>query len=82
MAARERGKHRLRHELSGVRAVAAKLPFKLDAPSSLVGLKRRSVTLLDWKGTPAALGTRAGALLQPAAASPRVLVQPPGGQGA
>ena len=55
MAARERGKHRLRHELSGVRAVAAKLPFKLDAPSSLVGLKRRSVTLLDWKGTPAAL---------------------------
>jgi hypothetical protein len=38
-----------------VRAVAGKLPFKLDAPSSLVGLKRRSVTLLDWKGTPAAL---------------------------
>ena len=30
-----------------------------------------------WQGTPAALGARAGSLLQPAAASARVLVQPP-----
>ena len=35
-----------------------------------------------WQGTPTALGARAGALLQPAAASPRVLVQPPGARGA
>ena len=31
-----------------------------------------------WQGTPTALGARAGALLRPAAASPRVLVQPSG----
>jgi outer membrane lipoprotein-sorting protein len=48
-----RDKHR-RH-VSGVQAVASKLPFKLDAPSSLVGLKRRAVTLLDWGGKPAAV---------------------------
>jgi len=35
-----------------------------------------------WHGTPTALGARAGALLQAAAGSPRVLVQPPGAQGA
>jgi mannosyltransferase len=35
-----------------------------------------------WQGTPTALGAKAAALLQPAAASPRVLVQPPGAQGA
>ena len=53
--ARERLRRRSRHEVSGVKAVAAKLPFKLDAPSSLVGLKRRGVAMLDWGGTPAAL---------------------------
>jgi outer membrane lipoprotein-sorting protein len=42
-------------EVTGARAVAAKLPFTLAAPKSLVGLTRRSVTLLDWGGTPAAL---------------------------
>lgn len=31
-----------------------------------------------WKGAPATLGARAGALLTPAAASPRVLIQRPG----
>jgi outer membrane lipoprotein-sorting protein len=41
----------------GVAAVASRLPFKLLAPSSLVGLPRRSVTLLDWDGSPAALVT-------------------------
>jgi mannosyltransferase len=35
-----------------------------------------------WQGTPTAIGARAGALLQPAAASPRVLVQPTGAPGA
>ncbi len=54
-AARDRLRHRSHHEVAGVKAVAAKLPFKLDAPSSLVGLKRRGVALLDWGGTPAAL---------------------------
>jgi hypothetical protein len=54
-AARDRLRHRSHHEVSGVKAVAAKLPFKLDAPSSLVGLTRRGVALLDWGGTPAAL---------------------------
>ena len=43
--------------VSGAAAVARRLPFKLDAPRTLVGLQRRSVTLLDWKGSPAALIT-------------------------
>jgi outer membrane lipoprotein-sorting protein len=43
------------HEISGVKAVQSRLPFKLNAPSTLVGLQRRNVTLLDWKGTPAAI---------------------------
>ncbi|HEY2772117.1 MAG TPA: hypothetical protein VGI87_16195 [Solirubrobacteraceae bacterium] len=48
--------HAKRHsEVTGVKAVAAKLPFTLAAPKSLDGLTRRSVTLLDWGGTPAAL---------------------------
>jgi outer membrane lipoprotein-sorting protein len=46
-----------RSQISGVAAVAAKLPFKLVAPSSLVGLPRHTVTLLDWAGKPAALVT-------------------------
>jgi outer membrane lipoprotein-sorting protein len=33
------------------------LPFKLLAPTKLVGLPRQSVTLLDWAGHPAALVT-------------------------
>jgi outer membrane lipoprotein-sorting protein len=49
-----RNKHR---EVSGVAAVARRVPFKLVAPRSLVGLPRQSVTLLDWQGTPAALVT-------------------------
>jgi outer membrane lipoprotein-sorting protein len=44
-------------QVSGVDAVAGHVPFKLAAPSSLDGLKRRSATLLDWGGTPAALVT-------------------------
>lgn len=44
-------------EVTGTRAVAAKLPFKLVAPKTLDGLTRRSTTLLDWGGTPAALVT-------------------------
>jgi outer membrane lipoprotein-sorting protein len=48
---------RRRQVVSGAAAVARQLSFKLDAPRTLVGLKRRSVTLLDWKGSPAALVT-------------------------
>jgi outer membrane lipoprotein-sorting protein len=44
-------------EVSGVAAVAAKLPFKLDAPSSLAGLPRHTTTLLSMGGKPAALVT-------------------------
>jgi hypothetical protein len=40
---------------TGVRAVAAQLPFKLNARTRLAGLPRRSVELLDWGSSPAAL---------------------------
>jgi outer membrane lipoprotein-sorting protein len=51
-----RGIHgRFSRPLTGVAAVARRLTFKLLAPSTLVGLPRRSVTLLDWQGSPAAL---------------------------
>jgi outer membrane lipoprotein-sorting protein len=43
--------------VTGVAAVAKALPFKLTAPSTLVGLPRRSTTLLNWGGSPAALVT-------------------------
>jgi outer membrane lipoprotein-sorting protein len=46
---------RRHHELSGVAAVSKHVSFKLVAPDKLVGLPRRSVTLLDWGGSPAAL---------------------------
>jgi hypothetical protein len=42
-------------DVTGAAAVARHVPFKLLAPSSLVGLPQRSVTLLDWGGSPAAL---------------------------
>jgi outer membrane lipoprotein-sorting protein len=48
---------RRRQVVSGAAAVARRLTFRLDAPRTLVGLQRRSVTLLDWKGSPAALVT-------------------------
>jgi outer membrane lipoprotein-sorting protein len=51
---RKSGKHTL---LSGEAAVARHLHFKLVAPSTLVGQPRRSVTLLSWGGSPAALVT-------------------------
>ncbi len=43
--------------MTGVAAVARQLPFTLNAPSKLVGLPRRSVSLLDCGGKPAALVT-------------------------
>jgi outer membrane lipoprotein-sorting protein len=55
-AAERTGRHA---EVTGVKAVASHLPFALVAPRVLKhdGLVRRSVTLLDWAGTPAALIT-------------------------
>jgi outer membrane lipoprotein-sorting protein len=52
--ARGHGRHR---EVSGAAAVAKRLPFTLVAPQKLVGLPRRSVSLLDWNGSPGALVT-------------------------
>jgi hypothetical protein len=46
-----------RHEVTGAAAVAKRLPFKLTAPDKLVGLPRRSVSLVSWGSTPAALVT-------------------------
>jgi outer membrane lipoprotein-sorting protein len=49
--------HKARAQVSGVAAVAQRVPFALAAPHSLDGLHRQSTTLLDWGGTPAALVT-------------------------
>ena len=54
-SAKAHGRHAA--EVTGPAAVQAKLPFTLAAPDTLVGLKRQSVQLLDWGGTPAALVT-------------------------
>jgi hypothetical protein len=56
-AAGKAGKRRRAAQVSGIAAVAKKLPFALDAPKSLVGLPRRGVSLLDMSGHPAALVT-------------------------
>jgi outer membrane lipoprotein-sorting protein len=48
------GKHA---RVSGVAAVAGKVPFTLVAPGSLVGLPRHDSTMLDMGGKPAALVT-------------------------
>jgi outer membrane lipoprotein-sorting protein len=61
-------------DVTGVAAVARHLSFKFAPPSQLVGLKRQSVQLLDWGGSPAALttygqGLGAIAVIQQTAAS-------------
>jgi outer membrane lipoprotein-sorting protein len=53
----ERGSKKHHAVLTGAAAVAPKLHFKLVAPSKLVGLPQRTVRLLDWGGSPAALVT-------------------------
>lgn len=79
------GRHSHRAPVSGVRAVAAKLPFKLAAPSALIAIPRQSVKLLSWGGHPAALVTYGKGLggiaviEQTAAARPSSA--PGGGQG-
>lgn len=44
-------------QVSGVAAVARRVPFTLSAPKALAGLGRQDVTLLDWAGKPAAMLT-------------------------
>jgi outer membrane lipoprotein-sorting protein len=44
-------------EVIGLSQVASHLSFKPSAPTSLDGLGRQSVSLLDWSGAPAALVT-------------------------
>lgn len=58
-AARARGNAKqARHaEVTGVKAVAARVSFTLAAPKTLDGLPRQSTRLLDWGGKPAALVT-------------------------
>ena len=57
-AAKAAGKHgRAYREVTGAAAVAKKVPFALRAPTTLVGLPRRSVSLIDMNGTSAALVT-------------------------
>ncbi len=51
------GAHARQAPVTGVSAVSRALPFKLDAPATLVKLPRRTVKLLDWGGEPAALVT-------------------------
>lgn len=46
---------RQHRDVTGVKAVAQRLPFTLVAKRQLVGLPRRDVTLLSWGGHPAAL---------------------------
>jgi outer membrane lipoprotein-sorting protein len=42
-------------DVSGVAAVAARVPFSFSPPATLAGLPRKTVSLLDWGGKPAAL---------------------------
>jgi outer membrane lipoprotein-sorting protein len=51
-------KHGTKHtDVTGVRAVASQVPFKLVAPNKLVGLQRQSASLLDTGGHKGALVT-------------------------
>jgi outer membrane lipoprotein-sorting protein len=48
---------RAHRDVTGAAAVAKKVPFALTAPKTLVGLPRRSVSMIDMNGTAAALVT-------------------------
>jgi hypothetical protein len=52
-----RAAHAKHTKVSGLQAVAARVPFSLTAPASLVGLPRQDVSLLSEGGKPAALIT-------------------------
>jgi hypothetical protein len=55
--AAKRARHAKQAKVSGMAAVASKVPFKLAAPKSLVGLPRHGVSLLSSGGQPGAIGT-------------------------
>jgi outer membrane lipoprotein-sorting protein len=84
LARARNGKYR---QVEGLQAVASHLAFPLVAPSTLVGLPRRSVMLLDWGGSPAALvtyGQNLGgiAVIEQTASSNQTTVKPPTGDHA
>lgn len=62
-------------QITGAAAVAKALPFRLSAPANVVGLPRKSVRLVNWSGSQAAMavyGHGLGALVvfeQPATAT-------------
>ncbi|HWD76477.1 MAG TPA: hypothetical protein VG371_15160 [Solirubrobacteraceae bacterium] len=57
-AARNGKKAKAKHAaVTGVAAVAGRVPFTLAAPATLDGLPRQTTRLLDWGGKPAALVT-------------------------
>ena len=77
-------KHERAHrQVSGAAAVAKKVPFGLVAPQKLVGLPRRSVSLMDWSGSPGALVTYGqnlgGIVVIEQAAKPGAAPQAPSG---
>ena len=80
------GKKGTQRQISGPAAVAKRLSFPLLAPSKLVGLPRRSVSLLDWGGSPAALvsyGQNLGgvAVIEQTASSTKSAAPPAGDHG-
>ncbi len=85
-AAKGAAKDRRHRDLQGVAAVAKHLPFSLVAPKQLVGLPRRSVTLLDWAGKPAALvaygqGIGGIAVIEQSPGAKGASASPPAGKG-
>jgi hypothetical protein len=83
-AAKAARKHERAHpQVSGAAAVAKKVSFGLVAPHKLVGLPRRSVSLMDWSGSPAALVTfgqnLGGIVVIEQAAKPGAAPQAPSG---
>jgi outer membrane lipoprotein-sorting protein len=57
MHAHKAGKGKAEAQPSTPAQVQAKLPFTLAAPDNVAGIKRQSVSALDWSGSPAALVT-------------------------
>ncbi|MGH2930568.1 MAG: LolA family protein, partial [Solirubrobacteraceae bacterium] len=87
----QKGAAKLRHgkqaEVTGLKAVASKVSFKLLAPAKLVGLPRQSASLLETGGHNGALVTYGQGLggiaviEQPATASSSQKLNLPGGNG-
>jgi outer membrane lipoprotein-sorting protein len=79
---------RARHQapVTGVKAVAGHLAFRLDAPANLTGRSRTAVSLVDLSAHPAALvlyghGLGTVAVLEQRAGHQRTIQAPSGGEG-